>query len=428
MECIECIKWQNFTGLKLKGTVSDERHPIHTILCVDTSGSMDSDNKLENVKKSLKIFTKCLSAGDAVSLVTFDSLAKTILHCVEINDGNRILIENAVSSIKTDGSTNLSAGILSCYGCIETGATERKQSILLLTDGNANVGESNTDRLLTLCRNYFQTHQSLTMTVIGYGLDHNAELLKGMAVTGRGSYNLVNNLEDVASVFGSILGSLLSVICQLVKVEFSGNAKVMTSQVVLDGKEIIVGDIHSDEMIPVILEGECRDIKVSWVNCADFKNCSTECPIIESGEAAPEWMELAICQQRAATLIERSAKKEAGIKGVIEREIEELSRSARAGHPLMKRLIEELKEVNMRQVHMGVGGGVDVSMMQRSAVLGLGRGFSSPIGRMRAPGRAIVGVTEEEDDENNDDDPIAPQNSQMTSMSLAFRNMTQENH
>lgn len=420
MEPIECVRFEGKTGLKLKGKANSNRAPIHTILCVDTSGSMNFDNKLENVKRSLTMFTKCMSAGDAVSLVTFDTTAKTILKCVEINDANRILIEGALNGVKVDGSTNMSAGILSSFDCIEGAASTRKQGILLLTDGHVNVGEKSTPALIRLCDNFFRGRPDVTMTAVAYGLDHGAELLKGIAVSGRGSYNLVDNLEDVATVFGTVLGSLLSVICQVVKVEVQGEASMVTSQKLVAG-EIAVGDLHSEELIPVILEGGGgAPLRVSWFNCLTGERESQVCEVREIDQFdVPDWFELALCQQRVAKLIERSARREAGLKEDIEREIERLRGSIYSGHALLQRLIVELKEVleTLRSANFQEGnmGQVDVSMMQRSAVLGLGRGFSSPVGNMRSIFRSTT-VAE---------DPVAPLNRQMAEMSQLVSTMSQ---
>ena len=48
--------------LQLKAASTAERTPIHIIATIDTSGSMQFDNKLDNVKKSLKAVLEFMSS------------------------------------------------------------------------------------------------------------------------------------------------------------------------------------------------------------------------------------------------------------------------------------------------------------------------------------------------------------------------------
>jgi hypothetical protein len=410
MESLEIISFDGKTGICMKGKNAASRQPIHTILCVDTSMSMDMDNKLVNVKKSLDIFTKCLSTGDAVSLITFDSISRIILKAIVVSDATRAIIESAVRQIRTNGSTNISAGLLNCFNCVENDS-DRTQGILLLTDGNANQGEVRVEKIIEMSTIFLRRSPALTLTTIAYGLDHNADLLKSLATIGVGSYNLVENLEDVATVFGSVLGSMLSIVCQNVSIKLAGNCEMITGQQISvngDRRDIIVGDLHSEESIVVIMTNAemSSNFDIGWYDAdmGEMKR-NIESTIIPSADASliPLWFTLTMYQQSVAKLIGKGCSIEE-----IEDELMILRTSGLADHPVIKKLIQELLEVKQMLSTMSRTN-ANVSMIQRSCVLTLGRGVSSP-------SRNTYNVDEE--------DPLAPQNSAMRQASQLLRTLT----
>ena len=334
---------------------------------------------------------------------------------MEVNDNNRPLIEKALNGISPNGATNMSAGILSSFSCIETNVP-RKQGILLLTDGHVNVGERSSEKIINMCNKYFDANMNVTMTTIAYGTDHNAVLLRDLAVSGKSSYNLVTNLEDVSYVFGNILGSLLSVVCQNIVIDFNGAGSILTSQRMTsnaDTHEIRIGDIHSDETVVVILANTVpRDYSIGWF---DMLEESQKKNVVYSVEKrTPEWMEVATAQQIAAKIIESSANASRNYTAILEQideEITTLTRSIYSSNAVIQQLIEELNNVKQiisdRDANRISNNQAHVSMIQRSAVLDMGRGYSSPMGRHHTVG-----------------DPVAPQNQQMSAMSQLVRDLT----
>ena len=69
-------------GIILKGKTRNERQPVHLMLVVDTSGSMEMENKLSSVKRSIHLMLELLSPDDRLSLVTFADDSKTFLNRV----------------------------------------------------------------------------------------------------------------------------------------------------------------------------------------------------------------------------------------------------------------------------------------------------------------------------------------------------------
>jgi hypothetical protein len=236
----------DWTCIQVKTPDSDVRTPIHLCCVIDTSGSMESDYKLENVKQSLKFLLDFLGPQDSVSVITFSETAKTILNQIAVTTSEKDNIRTRISIIRVESNTNLSAGIIQARDSLQIDTTNIKQSILLLTDGHANLGLMNTPDIIELVHNTIDKFNGTSISCVGYGTDHNIELLQNISREGGGSYYMVNNLEDVAVVFGDILGGLVSCVAQQVRIILPANTEVKSRYAASTSgatTEIIIGDM-----------------------------------------------------------------------------------------------------------------------------------------------------------------------------------------
>ena len=201
--------------IQVKAPESEVRYPIHLCCIIDISGSMEDENKLKNVKQSLYYLLDFLGPQDKISIVTFSENAKTVIH--QALGSEKENIRTQLFFIQARTSTNLSAGIIQAQDTLLQDMSY-KQGILLLTDGEANAGLVHTTDIINLVRGLRNNFTGTTISCIGYGIAHNTELLQNISTEGCGSYYIVNTLEDVATVFGDILGGLASAVAQQVRV------------------------------------------------------------------------------------------------------------------------------------------------------------------------------------------------------------------
>jgi hypothetical protein len=181
---------------------------------------MDSDDKLNTVIRSLSFLLDLMSPSDELSLLTFANDVNVRFKQLKLTAENKEVVRFALQQLRARGGTNLSGALLTTRECLSTDTTAPlKQGILLLTDGHANVGPHDLATLSRQATNLLADYRGLTLSCVGYGTDHNAELLTTMAAEGGGSYNVVANLEDVATVFGDILGGLQATVAQELKVQ-----------------------------------------------------------------------------------------------------------------------------------------------------------------------------------------------------------------
>jgi len=86
------------------------------------------------------------------------------------------------------------------------------RSTFLFTDGLANVGIQKTDDLCAAVRGALEElgDRRCTLSTFGFGADHSAALLQGLAEVGGGIYSYVESEDQIGQAFGEALGGLLS--------------------------------------------------------------------------------------------------------------------------------------------------------------------------------------------------------------------------
>lgn len=231
---------------------SNPRQPVHLITLLDTSGSMSEEDKLVNVVSSLKAMLEHMTSSDYLTLITYNSTSKLHFSQKLMTPEGKEETVYVLNQLQSGGMTNISSAILQGTETLLNNPSI-KECMLLLTDGHANTGVSEPDALITLLQGTMTSHQSLSYTTIGYGTDHNSELLTSLAAEGGGSYNVVKSLEDTAVVFGDVLGGLLTCVAQNVKVEYPVDTKFMTGYAI-HNNIVYVGDIQSEGEVFILTD------------------------------------------------------------------------------------------------------------------------------------------------------------------------------
>jgi Mg-chelatase subunit ChlD len=262
-------------ALRLKGLKREDQESAHITFVLDTSGSMDDDGRLTSCKKSISFVLELMRDTDAASIVLFDDNARVIVKCMETTAENKVRLLTLVDAIVTGGCTNMSAGLIEAKTLIEPLGSVRKQGLILLTDGIANLGIWDPEKLFQIVRGVVDSRDGLTVNTVGYGLSHNIDLLSKIADWTSGTYSVVNNLEDVSTVFGSILGSMVSTTAQTVKVSLPAGYKMISklaSELTDDRTVVRVGDIQSEVSQILLLEVDVSaslPMQVSGYNLLD---------------------------------------------------------------------------------------------------------------------------------------------------------------
>lgn len=175
------------------------RIPLNLALVIDRSGSMNG-GKLEAVKHAAIQVLDYLDAQDRLTLVTFDDQVTVLLPSLLMRDANKSQMKERIYSIDLGGSTALHMGWLT--GCKQLARVIDDRTLnrcLLLTDGQANVGTTDTEEIAKQASDLLD--RRVSTSTIGVGIGFNEHLLEAMANQGGGNFHFIESEADVQRIF-----------------------------------------------------------------------------------------------------------------------------------------------------------------------------------------------------------------------------------
>ena len=370
-------------GLKITGNPITSRNNTHTIVLLDTSGSMSYNSKLNNIAKSLSFLLKFLQSTDYLSLVTFNYGSQIIIDNMKVSSEYLEAFKYAIDTLDAEGGTNLSSGLLNVKSIIERADHTQvsKTGLIILTDGHVNEGVIKSEELMRIISLIKGVNPNISITTIGYGEDHNATLLNSIATNGGGSYNIVNNIEEVATVFGDILGGLMTTVSQNVKLEYpsSWNCINMYSKTTENSSTTLyIGDVYAESETILLFENTTNDtIKLVGTSTTDYSNWAKEIHWATSLSESKDVYHMAYIRNTIAYILKNMNAMEASIIQNTMNPIKDyLNQPLIQYHPLTKMLktqIENIENQIIRPTNFN-----DTINIQTSAFLALGRGASAP--------------------------------------------------
>jgi len=235
-------------GVKGKELSRDSRPPLHLTFLVDVSGSMSSPDKLPLAKQSLHMLVDNLREDDTVALATYAGRVAEILP--PTSAGNTRQIHQAIESLNSGGSTAMSSGIDLAYqmawGSFQPGAENR---VVVLTDGDANVGRTSWDDMLSQVKGY--ADKGVTLSTIGFGMgNYQDTLMEQLSDNGDGNNYYVDGAQQAQRVFVDDLGGTLITIARDVKiqVDFNPDSVLAYRLIGYENRDIADRDFRNDKV------------------------------------------------------------------------------------------------------------------------------------------------------------------------------------
>lgn len=178
--------------------------PLSFMAVLDISGSM-SGEKLAQAKEAVKRALVYLQDGDIFGLVTFESNVHCVIEPAPLNGQARQVIKNALDEIQATGMTALYGGL--DMGVEKAAGAKRDSTlVLLLSDGQANVGETDLERLGQ--RGFEARNKGITVSTIGVGLDYNEALMSEIATQGGGRFYHLTAASQIPAYLNGELGEV----------------------------------------------------------------------------------------------------------------------------------------------------------------------------------------------------------------------------
>ncbi|MEN8157583.1 MAG: von Willebrand factor type A domain-containing protein [Bacteroidota bacterium] len=185
-------------GIKGKDLV-DGRPAANFVFLIDVSGSMNSEDKINVLKSGFKRLAEQLSAKDRVAIVTYSGKVDVALDAVEGSETRKI--KRAIDGLRASGSTAGGAALKMAYDIAEENFIEGGNNrIVLGTDGDFNVGVSDTDALIEMVQDHRELGIYLTILGVGHG-NLNEAMMEQVANKGDGNYEYIDNGDQIIKVF-----------------------------------------------------------------------------------------------------------------------------------------------------------------------------------------------------------------------------------
>ena len=189
--------------LKTEGSLS----PFSFVIAIDSSQSMEANDikpsRLEAAKEESLAFINLVPLGTRIGVVSFSGNAQI----VQTITSDKNLVNTAIKSIivQSTGGTDITEAVITSANLLEG---EEKKAIILLSDGQLNVGDL--EDAINYAKKYSAfVHTIAIGTTIGgetsYGLSKlDEDSLKSIAYNTQGIFSSVEDKEDLMRAFREI--------------------------------------------------------------------------------------------------------------------------------------------------------------------------------------------------------------------------------
>ena len=208
-------------GVRAVDVKASQQPPANLVFLVDVSGSMNEPNKLPLAKASLRLLTQRLRPQDRVSLVVYAGRTEVVLPSTPASDKATILA--AIDQLNAAGSTNGEAALKLAYQQAQAHRLSNGiNRILLLTDGDFNVGVSSVDGIKQMVQR--ERERGISLSTFGFGEGNfNDAMMEQIADVGNGNYSYIDSLEESQKVLGEELTSTFNTVAKDVKLQIEFN-------------------------------------------------------------------------------------------------------------------------------------------------------------------------------------------------------------
>ncbi|BCG94023.1 vWA domain-containing protein [Mesorhizobium sp. 131-2-1] len=248
-------------GFDVKPT---EQPKANLVFLIDVSGSMNEQDKLPLLQSAFRLLVSKLKPDDIVSIVTYAGDAGTVLMPTKVAEKDKIL--SAIDHLQPGGSTAGEAGIREAYKLAQQSfVKDGVNRVMLATDGDFNVGQTDDDDLKRLIEQERKT--GVFLSVFGFGRGNlNDQMMQTIAQNGNGTAAYIDTLAEAEKVLVEDASSTLFTIAKDVKiqVEFNPN-KVSEYRLIgyetralnredFNNDRVDAGDIGSGHSVTAIYE------------------------------------------------------------------------------------------------------------------------------------------------------------------------------
>jgi Ca-activated chloride channel homolog len=208
-------------GIRGYDIARSERPRANVVLLIDTSGSMQPNDRLPLLQQGFRLFVEQLRDDDRLAIVTYAGQARTALDPTGGRDKQKIL--DVIDSLHASGSTAGGEGLQRAYGLAQRHFDkEAVNRVILATDGDFNVGITDPKELERFIADKRKTGIYLSILGVGEG-NLNDALMQRLTQAGNGNAAHIDSLLEARKTLSEELSSTMFPIADDVKIQVEFN-------------------------------------------------------------------------------------------------------------------------------------------------------------------------------------------------------------
>lgn len=208
-------------AMKVAATGRIANQPLRLTILLDTSGSMEREDRAASVRRALDALVPLLGPQDRVNLVGFAREPRLLAEQVPGNEAAKL--SGIAARTPSEGGTNLEASLDVAGELALKNRDPRAQNrIVLLTDGAANLGNADPAELARKIETLRE--RGISFDACGVGANGlNDAILEALTRKGDGRYYFLGNPDDAGAGFAKQLAGALRPAAEDVKVQVKFN-------------------------------------------------------------------------------------------------------------------------------------------------------------------------------------------------------------
>lgn len=199
--------------IRLRGDEAGQakRPPLDIAVILDRSGSMSGD-KILAVKQAALDLLKELQPEDRISLVSYSDEVTFHAERMLADAAGMTTIRQQLLPLEATGGTALGPAMIRSLELLEHAKRPEEvlAHVLLLSDGQANIGESDPKVLGLRAADGFGA--GVSISTLGVGLDYNEDLMTKLADQGGGRYHFIQDSNTIPQVLGDEMAGLVATV------------------------------------------------------------------------------------------------------------------------------------------------------------------------------------------------------------------------
>lgn len=193
----------------------DERPPLALVLAIDVSASMWGQ-PMEQVVRSIERMVELFEATDRVGVVSFSEGAEVVAPLERLDAVARRRLAGSLRRIDPEGGTDVESGLRVSVEALGARQPDERRGVLLLSDGAPTLGDRRPEALAELAGSF---RPDVTVSTLGYGEEHNEDVLRKIAVAGGGQYYYVRDPALCATELALAVGATGDAVAEAVMLD-----------------------------------------------------------------------------------------------------------------------------------------------------------------------------------------------------------------